>query len=177
MSTIFLIISLGLGLLLEWSIGLKFSFWLLSPPLFVFFLILWLWGVSFNYGLALGIISGFILDSVYVAPLGTYSFLFLGLVLLVNVLRSVFSVNESLLVRAFFVGVCIFCFMIFQPVAAFAFSALSNVPYFPGVPTYQLALGALFWSLVLPVIFYGIIWALRYFKLGVSYYDVSFPAK
>ena len=158
MRFILIIISLGLGLFLEWSIGLRLSFWSLTPPLFAFFLILWLWRFPIFYGLILSAVSGFALESISSAPFGTYLFLFLALVFLVNFLRSIFSVTESFLVYAFGVGICVFLFMIFYSLTAEVLGALSGNSYTSGALFYQTALAAVFWSLVLAFVFGGAVW-------------------
>ena len=76
--------------------------------LILFLLVFFYWHLGLSARIWLGILSGFITDSLSLSPFGTYTFVFVLAALLVEILRHIFSNTDSLFTKGMAVGFVFF---------------------------------------------------------------------
>lgn len=156
-------LSLILAAILQWN--WQNYFFIQTPPLVIFTILLWFWRLNLLNRFWLGALAGIILDSLYALPFGSFILLFFLLAGFIQILQAIISDAEPLLTQTLSFCLCLFLSTSLAYPAWYIIGYVEKHPVrWNGWAETTMFLSGLFWSLVLPIFFFGAIKLWRKFR-------------
>lgn len=114
MNTIFFLITIVVGILLEWSTG-RIAPSYIYVPFLAMGLFLWFWRLNLSLRLVAAVLTGFLADSISLLPFGTHTFLFIVLAFCTELLHLFFSNTRSRAAQTLGIAILTVLFLLLVP--------------------------------------------------------------